>query len=64
MQENYFDYKELSETTDIYYTSLTKIDKIIKKKNFNSHFSSIAIDEILENSKIKEIKMKSSKIFI
>ncbi len=61
MQENHVDYKELIETFDIYYNSLFKIKKIINEKKFNSHFSSISIDEILESSKIKnkEIKLKT-----
>jgi len=62
MQENYHEYKELIDSFDNYYSSLSKIKKIINQKNFNVHFNSIAIDELLENTKIKnkEIKLKSS----
>lgn len=63
MQENYQEYKDLTDSFDVYHSSLLKIKKIINQKNFNIHFNSIAIDELLENSKIKnkEIKLKSSK---
>lgn len=64
MQENYVDYNELSESYENYYASLLKIKKIINQKNFNVHFSSISIDELLEKSKIKnkeETKLKTSK---
>lgn len=64
MHENYSDCKELSETLDIYHSSLNKINNIIEKKNFQSHFRNIGIDEILGNLKIKnkEIKINTSKI--